>query len=64
VSTRVTTMLLDIALAEAIDTARIPRVAGRTGRRTACVTTRPRRAPILTSSDGGLISRRPYAEAG
>jgi magnesium chelatase family protein len=42
-------------LAEAIDTIRLPRVAGRTGARTALVTTRPCRAPHHTPSDVGLI---------
>jgi magnesium chelatase family protein len=42
-------------LAEAIDTIRLPRVAGRTGARTALVTTRPCRAPHHTISDVGLI---------
>jgi magnesium chelatase family protein len=42
-------------LAEAIETTRIPRIAGRTGERTACVTTRPCRAPHQTISDVGLI---------
>jgi hypothetical protein len=44
-----------MTLPEALDTTRIPRVAGRTGDRTACVTTRPCRAPHHTSSDVGLI---------
>jgi magnesium chelatase family protein len=44
-----------MTLAEAIATTRIPRVAGRTGRRTAVVTTRPFRAPHQTISDVGLI---------
>jgi predicted ATPase with chaperone activity len=34
-----------MTLAEALETTRIPRVAGRTGARTAVVTTRPCRAP-------------------
>jgi hypothetical protein len=42
-------------LAEAIETIRIPRFAGRTGDRTALVTTRPCRAPHQTISDVGLI---------
>jgi hypothetical protein len=41
--------------AEALDTTRIHRVAGRTGARTALVTTRPCRAPHHTLSDVGLI---------
>jgi hypothetical protein len=42
---RRTTILPAMTLAEALDTPRIPRVAGRTGRRTAFVTTWPCRAP-------------------
>jgi hypothetical protein len=38
-----------MTLAEAIATTRIHRVAGRTGDRTAVVTTRPLRAPITPS---------------
>jgi magnesium chelatase family protein len=52
---RRTTILPAMTLPEAIDTTRIPRVAGRTGERTACVTTRPCRAPHHTISDVGLI---------
>jgi hypothetical protein len=52
---RLTTILPDMTLAEAIDTTRIHRVAGLTGRRTAFVTTRPFRAPHHTISDVGLI---------
>jgi magnesium chelatase family protein len=44
-----------MTLAEAIDTTRIPRVAGLTGGRTAVVTTRPFRAPHQTIADVGLI---------
>jgi hypothetical protein len=44
-----------MTLADALDTMRIPRVAGRTGARTAVVTTRPLRAPPHTISDVGLI---------
>jgi magnesium chelatase family protein len=44
-----------MTLAEAIDTTRIHRVAGRTGRRPAVVTTRPGRAPHQTIADVGLI---------
>jgi magnesium chelatase family protein len=40
---------------EAVETTRIPRVAGLTGARTAVVTTRPCRAPHHTISDVGLI---------
>jgi magnesium chelatase family protein len=46
-----------MTLAEAIETTRIHRVAGRTGARTAWVTTRPCRAPHHTISDVGLIGR-------
>src|SRR5215831_2506784 len=52
---RLTTMLPAMPLAEAIETTRIHRVAGRTGDRTALVTTRPCRAPHHTISDVGLI---------
>jgi magnesium chelatase family protein len=52
---RLTTSLPDLPLAEAIETARIHSVAGRTGARTAFVTTRPCRAPHHTISDVGLI---------
>jgi hypothetical protein len=50
-----TTILPEMTLAEAIDTTRIHRVAGLTGRRTAVVTTRPCRAPHQTIADVGLI---------
>jgi magnesium chelatase family protein len=52
---RLTTMLPAMTLAEAIETTRIHRVAGRTGDRTAWVTTRPCRAPHQTISDAGRI---------
>jgi magnesium chelatase family protein len=52
---RLTTILPAMTLAEAIETTRIDRVAGRTGDRTAVVTARPFRAPHHTSSDVGLI---------
>jgi predicted ATPase with chaperone activity len=42
-------------LGKTLDTTRIHRVAGRTGRRTAVVTTRPFHAPHHTISDVGLI---------
>jgi magnesium chelatase family protein len=42
-------------LAEALETTRLPRVAGRTGDCAALVITRPFRAPHHLSSDGGLI---------
>lgn len=50
-----TTILPDLPLAGALDTTRIPRVAGRTGDRTAFVTTRPCRAPNQTTSAVRLI---------
>jgi magnesium chelatase family protein len=52
---RLTTILPEMTLAEAIDTTHIHRVAGLTGRRTAVVTTRPFRAPHHTIADVGLI---------
>jgi magnesium chelatase family protein len=52
---RLTTILPAMTLAEAMETMRIQRVAGRTGDRTAWVTTRPCRAPHHTLSDAGLI---------
>jgi hypothetical protein len=52
---RLTTILPAMTLVEAIETTRIHRVAGRTGTRTALVTTRPFRAPHHTISDVGLI---------
>jgi magnesium chelatase family protein len=52
---RLTTILPAMSLAEALETTRIHRVAGRTGARTALVTTRPCRAPHHTLSDVGLI---------
>jgi magnesium chelatase family protein len=60
---RLTTILPDMTLAEAIDTTSIHRVAGLTGDRTALVTTRPCRAPHHTISDVGLIGRRAGAAA-
>jgi magnesium chelatase family protein len=51
---RLTTILPAMILAEAIEITRMHRVAGRTGSRTAVITTRPFRAPH-TSSDVGLI---------
>jgi magnesium chelatase family protein len=57
---RLTTILPAMTLAEAIDTTRIPRVAGRTSARTAWVTTRPCRAPYYTISDVGLIGGRRF----
>ena len=52
---RLTTILAAMTLAEAIETTRLPRGAGRTGDRTALVTTRPFRAPHHTLSDAGLL---------
>jgi magnesium chelatase family protein len=55
---RLTTILPEMTLAEAIETTRMHRVAGLTGLtgdRTAVVTTRPFRAPHHTISDAGLI---------
>jgi magnesium chelatase family protein len=52
---QLTTILPDMTLAEALETTRIHRVAGLTGRQTACVTIRPFRAPHHTISDVGLI---------
>jgi energy-coupling factor transporter ATP-binding protein EcfA2 len=52
---RLTTILPDLTLPEAIETTRIHSVAGLTGERTAFVTTRPFRAPHHTISDVGLI---------
>jgi Magnesium chelatase, subunit ChlI len=52
---RLTTILPAMTLTEALETTRIHRVAGRTGDRTAWVTTRPFRAPHHTISDAGLI---------
>jgi magnesium chelatase family protein len=52
---RLTTILPQMTLAEAIDTPRIHRVAGLTGERTAGATTRPFRGPHHTISDVGLI---------
>jgi hypothetical protein len=43
------------SLAEAIETTRLHRVAGLTGRQAACVTTRPCHAPHHTLSDVGVI---------
>jgi magnesium chelatase family protein len=52
---RLTTILPDLTLAEAIDTPRIHRVAGRTGRRPAVVTIRPCRDPDQRLAEVGLI---------
>src|SRR5918912_657676 len=52
---RLATILPAMSLAEALETTRIHRVAGLTGGRTSCITTRPFRAPHHTISDVGLI---------
>ena len=52
---RLTTILPAMTLAEALETTRLHRIAGRTTARTAVVTTRPCRAPHQTISDAGLI---------
>jgi len=52
---RLTTILPEMSLAEALDTTRMHRVAGRTGDRTTLVTTRPFRAPHHPIADVGLI---------
>jgi magnesium chelatase family protein len=52
---RLTTILPAMSLAEALDTTRIPRVAGRIDARTAVVTTHPFRAPPQTLSNARLI---------
>ena len=52
---RLTTILPAMTQAEALETTRLHRVAGRTGDRTAFVTTRPFRAPHHTISDVGPI---------
>jgi Magnesium chelatase, subunit ChlI len=52
---RLTTILPEMTLAEALDTTRIHSVAGLTGGRTTFVTKGPFRAPHHTISDVGLI---------
>jgi magnesium chelatase family protein len=52
---QLTTILPAMSLADARETTRLPRVAGRTGARTAVVTTRPFRAPHHPISDDGLM---------
>jgi magnesium chelatase family protein len=52
---RLTTILPALRLAAVLETTRIHSVAGRTGARTAVVTTRPCRAPPHTISAVGLI---------
>jgi magnesium chelatase family protein len=52
---RLTTIVPNMPLSEAIETTCISRVAGLTGDRTALVTTRPFRTPPHAMSDAGLI---------
>ena len=59
---RLTPVLPDMPLAEALDTTRIHRVAGLTHGGTTVVTTRPFRAPHHTISDVGLIIQGPLAD--
>jgi magnesium chelatase family protein len=61
---RLTTILPAMTLAEAIETTRIHRVAGRTGAWTALVTTRPFRTPHQTISDVGLMGGGPVPQPG
>jgi len=52
---RLTTILPDKTLAEALDTTGIHRIPGLTGRRPDVITARPFRAPDQTIADVGLI---------
>jgi magnesium chelatase family protein len=52
---RLIALLPALTLAEAIETTRLHGVAGRTGGRTALVTTRPCRAPYPSTSAVGLV---------
>jgi magnesium chelatase family protein len=52
---RLTTIVPAMRLADALETTRMHRVAGRTGARTAVVTTRPFRAPHHPIAEVGLI---------
>jgi magnesium chelatase family protein len=61
---RLTAILPAMSLAEALDTTRIPRVAGRTDGRTAVVTTRPCRAPPQTIAAVGWIGVGPIPRPG
>ena len=61
---RLTTILPAMSLADALETTRIHRVAGRTGARTTWVTTRPCRAPQQTISDVGRIGGGPLPTPG
>ena len=56
---RLTTILPAMTLAEAIETTRIHRVAGRTGDRTALVTTLPLHAPTTPSRMWGWRAGAP-----
>jgi hypothetical protein len=58
---RLTTIVPTMSLAEALETTRIHRVAGRTGDRTTLVTTRPCRAPHYLEC--GADRRGPRADA-
>ena len=61
---RLATILPAMSLAEALETTRIHRVAGRTGARTAVVTSRPCCAPQHTIADVGLIGGDPVPRRG
>jgi magnesium chelatase family protein len=61
---RLTTILPAMTLSEAMETTRIHRVAGRTGDRTALVTTRPCRAPHHLIPDAGRIGGGPVPRPG
>jgi Magnesium chelatase, subunit ChlI len=52
---RLTTIRPAMTAAEALETMHVHRIAGRTGDRTAWVTSRPFRAPHQTISDAGLV---------
>ena len=54
---RLTTILPAMSLAEALETTRIPRVAGLAGPHTSVVTTRPCRAMPHTIAEVGLFGR-------
>jgi magnesium chelatase family protein len=61
---RLTTILPEMSVADAIDTTRIHRVAGLTDGRTALVTHRPFRAPHHPLSEVGLIGGGPIPMPG
>jgi hypothetical protein len=63
---RLTTILPEMTLAEAIETTRIHRVTGRTGRGPAVVTTRPWCAPHQPMAEAWRIggARRPHRARG